>query len=191
MKAQVFSSHGPHARRTAVFAVLGLAGLLVITVAAIALSERSWTKDRPTSPPTWQSATATRTTPGFWYIRSGQWRADVLTMVAMVRYLLEPEFPTPPGATSPLGWPYPTNVASVAPGFHSVNNSTLTGNAAVAEGKLITQPAHSRTLHPFEPADPNTKTRNSVRPRSFSQLAFLSHLPGGTNPQSSTSSEGE
>ena len=133
MKTQIFSSHRLHPQRTVVLATLGLAGLLVLVVVAIALCERSWTKDRPASPPTWQSAATTRTPPGSWYIRSGQWRADARTAVAIVRYLLEPEFPNPAGATNPLGWPYPTNVASVAPGFHSVSNSTLIGNSALEQ----------------------------------------------------------
>jgi hypothetical protein len=109
------TDYRPLASRTAVIASLSLAGLLGIIAAATPHTEVAPAKSHAVSAPSASSAgvpgsrrprTRTRTVP---------WQADVRTFVAMIRYLLEPEFPAKPsGGFPPLQRAMPTNIVSTS-----------------------------------------------------------------------------
>ena len=68
---------------TAVFATLGLAGLVAIVVAVVAGSVPAGSKEEALAP--------LGRLPLVRYFRSGQWAADARTAAAMVRYVFESE----------------------------------------------------------------------------------------------------
>ena len=116
MKTQFRCSHRPRPRLAAVLAILCLAGLLGAISVAAALCECWEAKHAVARPPTAPSAVTTQSPSVIWYIRLGQWRADVRTSIAAVRYLLTPEPESKPGERfRSIGLAMPTNSASVVP----------------------------------------------------------------------------
>lgn len=103
-------------------ALLGLAGLLGITVVGTSRFDVAPVRDDAVSAPSAKSvAVAGRPRP-FRYIRSGQWQADTRTLAAVVRYLLEPEIQAKPSGGSPsLLLAMPTNIVSTTPLMRSTS----------------------------------------------------------------------
>src|SRR6266478_3248364 len=96
---------------TAVFATLGLAGLVAIVVAVVAGSVPAGSKEEALAP--------LGKLPVVRYFRSGQWAADARTAAAMVRYVFESEKSMATNAIQPgpsqRSLAMPTNNASHAP----------------------------------------------------------------------------
>jgi len=92
MKSRFFYRHIQSSRaETAVFGGLGLAALLSVVLAVFAMSDFVRGKDDVVAK---LSGNSRATLPGVRYISSGQWLADMKTLVAMARYVLEPETST-------------------------------------------------------------------------------------------------
>lgn len=72
-----------------------LAGSLSLSVVVFALCNVTPMKNRIVSPPSATSATFAGNPRGYWYFRMGQWRADARTVVAAVRYILDPDSQNP------------------------------------------------------------------------------------------------
>ena len=89
------------ARRTVLVALLGLAGLLGITVMGTSRLDVAPARDDAVSAPAVKSAAVARRARPFGYIQSGQWLADARTYTEMIRYLLDPELPIKPIGVSP------------------------------------------------------------------------------------------
>ena len=117
MKPQISRGHRTHPPKIAIFASFGFAGLLTIAVAA------GWDftpmRNEVGASPSAESATKTSRSPGLWYIRLGQWRADARTVVAAVRYVLESDVQTNQGKPAPcmpgFELAMPTNSTSAGP----------------------------------------------------------------------------
>src|SRR2546427_3216584 len=86
---------------TAVFAGLGLVGLFTVLLAAVSMSNFVQGKDKVVASLSGNAPAASRNIPGVRYISSGQWLADTRTLIAMVRWVLEPEVATTNPAIAP------------------------------------------------------------------------------------------
>ena len=96
--------------------LLGLAGLLGITALDTSQFDVAPARGDAVPAPAARMAAVAGSPRSFRYIRSGQWQADARTLVAVVRYLLDPEVLTKPivGSPSPL-LAMPTNIVSTTP----------------------------------------------------------------------------
>src|SRR6267142_5107157 len=81
----LFQDAGSQSRRAATFVSAGLAGLFAVALAFSALLVV------PGSHPGTETETTVGKKKGNWYFRLGQWRADARTLVAMVRFVIEPD----------------------------------------------------------------------------------------------------
>ena|SRR5437016_6035987 len=86
---------------TAVFASLGLVGLFTVLLAAVSMSNFVQGKDKVVASLSGNAPAASRNIPGVRYISSGQWLADTRTLIAMARWVLEPEVATTNPAIAP------------------------------------------------------------------------------------------
>ena len=82
-RRSLYRAAGSSRAETAVFAILGFAGLVAIVVAVVAGSVPAGSKEEPLAP--------LGRLPMVRYFRSGQWAADARTAAAMVRYVFESE----------------------------------------------------------------------------------------------------
>lgn len=116
MKIRNETDDRPLARRAVVIALLGLAGLLGITVVGTYHFDVAPTRGDAVSAPAAMSPAVAGSQRPFRYIRSGQWQADARTFTAMMRYLLEPEIQAKPSkGSTPLLLAMPTNIVSTTP----------------------------------------------------------------------------
>ena len=106
---------------TAVFASLGLVGLFTVSLAAVSMSNFVQGKDKVVAALSGNSPAPSRRFPGVKYISSGQWLADTRTLLAMARWVLEPDVVM-------------TNPA-IAPGTASNVNAAITTNSTGATPK--------------------------------------------------------
>ena len=106
---------------TAVFVGLGLVGLFTVLLAAVSMSNFVQGKDKVVASLSGNSPAVSRSRPGVWYISSGQWLADTKTLIAMARWVLEPEI----AMTNP----------AIAPGSISNANAAISTNSAGATPK--------------------------------------------------------
>jgi len=106
---------------TAVFASLGLAGLFAVLLATLSMSNFVQGKDKVVASLSGNSPAASRSLPAVRYISSGQWLADTKTLIAMARWVLEPEV----AMTNP----------AIAPGTASNVNAAISTNATGAAPK--------------------------------------------------------
>ena len=100
---------------TAVFVGLGLVGLFTVLLAAVSMSNFVQGKDKVVASLSGNSPAVSRSRPGVWYISSGQWLADTKTLIAMARWVLEPEI----AMTNP----------AIAPGNASNVNAAISTNS--------------------------------------------------------------
>ena len=100
---------------TAVFVGLGLVGLFSVLLAAVSMSNFVQGKDKVVASLSGNSPAAYRSIPGVRYISSGQWLADTKTLIAMARWVLEPEI----AMTNP----------AIAPGNASNVNAAISTNS--------------------------------------------------------------
>jgi hypothetical protein len=122
MKISESIDNRPLSRRTVVIGLLGLAGLLGITVAGTSHFDVAPARDDAVSAPAVESAAVARRAGPFGYIRSGQWQADARTYTAMIRYLLDPELQIEPSGVSPsIQVAMPTNFVSTTPLVHNAS----------------------------------------------------------------------
>ena len=105
---------------TAVFASLGLVGLFTVLLAAVSMSNFVQGKDKVVASLSGNSP-ASRSFPGVRYISSGQWLADTKTLIAMARWVLEPDV----AMTNP----------AIAPGSASNANAAISTNSTGATPK--------------------------------------------------------
>ena len=106
-----YRAAGSSRAETAVFAILGFAGLVAIVVAVMAGSVPAGSKEEALAP--------LGGLPVVRYFRSGQWAADARTAAAIVRYVFESEESMATNAIQPgptqKNLAMPTNNASHAP----------------------------------------------------------------------------
>ncbi len=102
MNTQVAGGNQPHSRRIRFPVGLGLAGFFGILLLAAAMRDSSAVTDSKSV-----------ISPGVSrYFNTGQWRADARTLVAVVRYLFEPEpLVLPSRPMPPFELAMPTNYA--------------------------------------------------------------------------------
>ena len=106
---------------TAVFVSLGLVGLFTVLLATVSMSNFVQGKDKVVASLEGNSPAASRSIPGVHYISSGQWLADTKTLIAMARWILEPDVVL-------------TNPA-IAPGRASNVNAAISTNSTGAPPK--------------------------------------------------------
>jgi len=106
---------------TAVFAGLGLVGLFTVLLAALSMSNFVQGKDKVVAALSGNSPAPSRRFPGVRYSSSGQWLADTRTLIAMARWVLEPEV----AMTNP----------AIAPGTASNVNAAISTNSTGATPK--------------------------------------------------------
>ena len=106
---------------TAVFASLGLVGLFTVLLAAVSMSNFVQGKDKVVASLSGNSPKPYQSIPGARYISSRQWLADTKTLIAMARWVLEPDVVM-------------TNPA-IAPGTPSNVNAAISTNFARATPK--------------------------------------------------------
>jgi hypothetical protein len=89
MKSRILYRPAQSSRaETAVFGGLGAVALLAVVLAVFAMSDFVRGKDEVVAK---LSGNSRASLPGARYISSGQWRADMKTLVAMARWVLEPD----------------------------------------------------------------------------------------------------
>ena len=103
----------PFATRTALVAALGFASLLGIIAVAASHRDVAPAKDESVSALSAESAVLAGSRRPLRHIRRGRWQAEARTFVAIIRYLIEPEFQAKPnGGFTPLPAATPTNIVS-------------------------------------------------------------------------------
>jgi hypothetical protein len=122
MKISSSIDNRPLAHRTVVMGLLGLVGLLGITVAGSSHFNVAPARDAAVSARAAKSTAVAGSRRPFGYIRSGQWQADTRTLTAMIRYVLDPEIQAKPSGGSPsLLVAMPTNIVSTTPLMRSTS----------------------------------------------------------------------
>jgi hypothetical protein len=107
------TDYRPLAPRTAVIASLSLAGLLGIIAVATRHTDVAPAKSHAVSAPSVSSAGVPGSPRSRMRTGTAPWQANARTIVAMIRYLLEPEMPAEPsGGFPPLPRAMPTNIVS-------------------------------------------------------------------------------
>ena len=98
MKSRILHRPAQSSRaENAVFGGLGVVGLLSVVLAIFAMSDFVRGKDEVVAK---LSGNSGGNLPGMRYVSSGQWLADVKTLVAMARWVIEPDSPMTNGDLS-------------------------------------------------------------------------------------------
>ena len=105
---------------TAVFASLGLVALFTVILALLSMSSFIQGKEKVVATLSGGSGAASRSSSGAGYIASGRWLADTKTLIAMARWILEPDavmtnVAMVPSNASRAGAVATTNSAGVTP----------------------------------------------------------------------------